>query len=83
MHGWMMGDWGAWGPGHGILGMVIMLLFWVLIIVGIVLVVRWLLNQGGQKPPQTDASALEILEKRYAQGEIDKEKFDAMKQDLT
>lgn len=51
--------------------------------VGIRLVVRWLLNQGTQKPSQTEESALEILEKRYARGEIDKETFDAMKRDLT
>lgn len=79
MQGWMMGD---WGPGHGILGMIIMLLFWVLIIVGIVMVVRWLVDQGARKSQQTDESALEILEKRYARGELDKEKFEAMKRDL-
>ena len=82
MHGWMMSDWGSWGPGHGVFGMLLMMLFWVLIIVGVVLVVRWLLNQGTQKPSQTEESAREILEKRYARGEIDKETFDAMKQDL-
>ena len=81
MHGWMMGDWGSWG--YGMFGMVLMLLFWALIIVGIVLVVRWLFNRGGRESPGTDDSALEILEKRYARGEIDKETFDAMRKDLT
>ena len=77
MHGWMMGDWGSWG--YGMFGMVLMLLFWALIIIGIVFVVRWLFNRGGQESPRRDDSALEILERRYARGEIDKETFDAMR----
>lgn len=83
MHGWMMGDWGAWGPGFGFLGMVIMMLFWVLIIVGVVLVIRWLLNQGTRNSSGTEENALDVLKRRYARGEIDKETFDAMKRDLT
>lgn len=79
---WMMGDWGSWGSGHGILGMVMMLLFWALIIAGVVLVVRWLFNQGAQKSSQPDESAREILEKRYARGDIDREQLEAMKRDL-
>lgn len=40
--GWGMGA----GWGFGVFGMVFMLVFWVLIIAGIVLVVRWLVEQG-------------------------------------
>lgn len=82
MQGWMMGDWG-WGPGFGFFHMFVMLLFWVLIIVGVVLVVRWFVDQGGQKGTQSEETALEVLKKRYARGEIDKEKYEAMKRDLT
>lgn len=46
MQGWTMA---GWGYGHGTLGMIIMLVFWVLIIVSIVMVVRWLVNQGRRK----------------------------------
>jgi len=83
MHGWMMGDWGAWGPGYGFLGMFIMMLFWVLIIVGIVLVIRSFFNQGAPKATGADENALDILKRRYARGEIDRETFDAMKRDLS
>jgi putative membrane protein len=69
--------WGAWGIGMGLM----MLLFWGLIIVALVLGIRWLITEG-KAVPRSD-SALEILRQRYARGEITKEQFDAMKQDLT
>ncbi len=78
--GWGMG--GGWG--FGIFGMVFMLVFWVLIIAGIVLVVRWLVDQrrpGSASGPGAE-SPLDILKKRYARGEIGKEEYDRMKQDL-
>jgi putative membrane protein len=68
--------WGAWGFGM----MVMMLLFWVLVVVGLVIGIRWLLAQG--KEPRSD-SALEILRQRYARGEINKEEFEARKRDLS
>ncbi len=67
--------WGAWGIGM----MLMMLLFWVLVIVGLVVGIRWLVGQG--KAPTSD-SALEILRQRYARGEINKEEFEARKRDL-
>ena len=76
--GWGMHPmwWGAWGLGM----MVIILLFWVLVIVGLVVGIRWLLGQG--KESRSD-SALEILRQRYARGEINKEEFEARRRDLT
>jgi len=71
---WWMG--GAWGVGM----MFMMLLFWSLVIVGLVLGIRWLMRQG--KNSQSD-SALEILRQRYARGEINKEEFEAKKSDLS
>jgi putative membrane protein len=68
--------WGAWGLGM----MLMMLLFWALVIVGIVLGIRWLVSQG--KESRSD-SALEILRQRYARGEINKEEFDGKKRDLS
>jgi len=35
--GWMMS---GWGMGYGLFGWLMMLMFWILIIVGVVLVVR-------------------------------------------
>ncbi|HEY3304202.1 MAG TPA: SHOCT domain-containing protein [Candidatus Binatia bacterium] len=75
--GWGMHPmwWGAWGFGM----MLLMLLFWVLVIVGLVIGIRWLLGQG--KESRSD-SALEILRQRYARGEINKEEFEAKRKDL-
>ena len=68
--------WGAWGFGM----MFMMILFWGLIIVGVVLAIRWLLGQGKESRSDT---ALEILRQRYARGEINKEEFESKKKDLT
>jgi putative membrane protein len=60
-----------------------MILFWVAVLVAIVLVVRYVMNkpQGGQGQGQAE-TPLDILKKRYAKGEITKEQYDAMKDDM-
>jgi putative membrane protein len=57
-----------------------MILFWLLIVVAIVVVVRWLMGQG--KESRSD-SALEMLRQRYARGEISREEFESRKKDLS
>jgi putative membrane protein len=71
----MWGMWGAWGIGM----LLVMLTFWVLVIVGLIALVRWLSTQGRESRTDT---ALEILRQRYARGEINKDEFDAKKRDL-
>ena len=80
MPGWMMS---GWGMGFGLFGWLMMLLIWILIIVGVVLVVRWFINEGMPKRLRTEETALDILKKRYARGEIGKEQFETMKRELT
>jgi len=72
----MWGMWGIWGIGM----MLMMLVFWGVVITGIVFGIRWLVSQGHGSRSDT---ALDILRQRYARGEINKEEFEAKKRDLT
>lgn len=72
----MMGDWG----GFGIFGWITMLVFWLLLILGVIALIRYLGNSG--KSSDKDSSPLDILKERYVRGEIDKKEFEQMKKDL-
>src|SRR4030066_16916 len=77
----MMGSGMMGGYGWGWFMPVIMIVFWGLVIWGIVALVRG--ASAGSTGPSTPAdSALEILKKRYASGEISKEEFAKKKKDL-
>jgi putative membrane protein len=82
--GYGMGSWG-WGYGMGWFGMIIMAVFWVALIVGVVFLIRWLVTSRSEwgRDVKSQESALEILKKRYARGEIGKEEFEEKRKDLT
>jgi len=67
-----------WGAG-GLVMMLMMLVFWGLVIAGLIVGLRWLIGQGRSGGRD---EALEILRQRYARGEIDKQEFEARKRDL-
>ena len=74
--GGMWGD--GWGWGHMFFGSFMMLLFWGGLIILIVFAVR---SMGSGSPrggdgPAPGNRALDILEERYARGEIDKEEYE-------
>ncbi len=77
MMGW---GWGGFSPWWG----VAMILFWLLVIVGIVLLVLWLFRQGAPTAagPIGERRALEILRERYARGEITRDEYEQMRRDL-
>lgn len=79
----MMGPYG-YGPGWGwmIGGWFMMLVFWALVIIGIVALVRYLNDRSGLAPRREPEAPLEILRRRYAAGEITKEQFDEMKRNV-
>lgn len=90
MYGWWghMYNWGnsyGWGNTFGIGGfamMFSMLLFWALIIAGIVYAVRALSGNGAPLNQGRENSALDILKERYARGEIDSEEYRSKRQQL-
>ena len=66
------GDFGMGFGGGGIF----MILFWVLIILGVVYFVKMLLG-GRTTEEKKSESAQEVLEKRFAKGEMSKEEFES------
>jgi putative membrane protein len=61
-------------------GWITMLSFWVLMIVGAIVAVRWMNTHGGAGgAPETP---LQILRRRFAAGDLTKEQFEAMKRDV-
>lgn len=71
-YGWSM-------MGFGMIGIT---LFWILLIVALVLLVKVLWKSGSGSGRSQEKKPLDILKERYARGEIDKEEFDQKKQDL-
>lgn len=66
-----------WGPGFG---WIFMILFWVVIILGIVALAKWLFSGSiGGGPGR---GPLDILKERYARGEITREQYEQMRRDL-
>ena len=74
--GGMMGGFG----GLGLIGMV----FNLLILVGIVLLVVWAVKRFPSRNPSTDVQTpREILQARYARGEITREQYQQMLTDVS
>jgi putative membrane protein len=67
----------GWGMGFG---WIFMVLFWALVILGVVYLLK--LVSGGTKSEKQEETALDILKKRYARGDISKEEFEEKKKDI-
>jgi putative membrane protein len=76
MHDWMPGM--GWGFGP-----LLMIVFWILVILGIGYFVMVLVSRERKESvPQEREPPLEILKKRYARGEMNKEEFETKRKDL-
>lgn len=74
--GWMWGGPGIW--------MMVGMLFWVLLIVGVVLLAIWaVLRFATGRTGKVEESALDILNKRYARGEIGREEYEEKKKAIS
>lgn len=56
--------------------------FWILFLVALFFLIRWAVQQGKASEQKREGNPMEILKKRYARGEIDKEEFEQKKKDL-
>jgi len=75
------------GMGFGGIGLILMFLFWGGLILGGVWLVKTVFannqdNQSGNSA-STHSSPREILDQRYARGEITRDQFEIMKADLS
>jgi putative membrane protein len=68
--GWMVGGW------------IMMVVFWGLVIVGIVALIRGLGDRGLSNQTRHPEHPIEILRRRYAAGELTKEQFEEMKRNV-
>lgn len=64
--------------GFGGLGFLWMALFWV----GVILLVVWAVRRPDETSRRPQRSALQILEERFARGELDADEFTARRQQL-
>jgi putative membrane protein len=77
MHDWMHRSWG--GMGLGFLFMIAVLALVIAVIVGFV---RWIDDGGGRSERRRTPRARDILDERYARGEIDREEYLRRRSDI-
>ncbi len=73
---------GAWGWGGMILGPIMMIVLIALIVGAVVLVLRWM-GLGGSPAARGEKNARDILDERFARGEIDKDEYEDRRQVLS
>jgi len=60
-----------------------MIAFGIVFMVGIIFLIRWVMLSTRGREAKSEETALEVLKKRYAKGEISKEDFERMKKDIS
>lgn len=73
----------SFGFGSGILGPIMMILFFILIVWLVIEFTGWTpRSRNDYHKHSSGRSALDILDERYAKGEIDSKQYNEMKRDL-
>jgi len=84
----MMWGWpnimGGYYGGMGWIVIILGFIFFIAIIVGIILLIVWLAKRATHSvsEPKTNTKALDVLNERYAKGELTKEQYEDIKKDL-
>jgi putative membrane protein len=79
----MMGGWGYGYGGYGLPHMAVWFVILVAIIIGVVWLVRSLAMSDGRNAMPLRSAGLEVLEERYARGEIKQDEYLEKKRDMT
>ncbi len=74
-------SYGGWGVGSmmGWFGGGLMMIVFLVLLIALIV---WIMGQVGGKNHSSDRAAYNILQERYAKGEINKEEFESKKKDL-
>lgn len=67
---------------YGFFPMFMMMLFWILLTIGVVLLVKWFIDRNNGQTGTKDVTALEAAQLRYARGEISREEFEEVRKNL-
>ncbi len=73
-----LGNFGVWG----LIGLILNLVFWVGLIAGLTLLVVWAIRRTRVPAAAGQPTSKEILQARYARGEITREQYELGKQDI-
>ncbi|SDD66857.1 SHOCT domain-containing protein [Sporomusa acidovorans] len=78
--------WGYSGGSYvgSLLSTLASFLFWALVIVGFAYLIRWAWDLAGEKfgQPKPVTNSLEIVKRRYANGELSREEYLAIREEL-
>ncbi|NIU15824.1 MAG: hypothetical protein GWN76_17930 [candidate division Zixibacteria bacterium] len=57
-----------------------MIIFWILVVIGIVFLIKYTVDRTSSR--SEEPSAMDVLKRRYASGEISKEEYEEKKKEL-
>lgn len=78
----MMSGYGGYGYGYGAVHMIIWAVILIAIIAGVVWLVRSIATPGAHHLSPKRSAGLEVLEERYARGEINRDEYLLKKKDI-
>ena len=79
---WSWGPWGFGATSFLLIPIFLVIVFYIAVIIGFVYFIKWIITAGKRHETKAEETALDILKKRYAKGEITKEEFERIKQDI-